>query len=134
MPSAMRARLLGMIAFLFCGCMGPLVPVVKVQDQPLDVQQRTHRIGLLPRSMLHDASVKPVAHVESVSCQNKLWDPLPTQEDALEQLRFWALSYSADAVTDVTCDAHGTSTRPNCWEWIRCSGTAIMVTKQVAAR
>jgi hypothetical protein len=127
-------RMLLLVPLLVVGCTGPLAPVVNVSEQPLAVQQATHHVAVVPRSTLAGVDVQHVAHVVSLSCQNKLWDPVPTLNDALDQLRFWALSYSADAVTDVACTEYGTSTHPNCWESIRCSGTAVKVSREVAAR
>ena len=65
--------------------------------------------------------------LESWSCMDKFWDPAPTEEDALTQMKLKASALGANGITDLYCSNQGTSLATNCWSSIKCVGTAIKV-------
>jgi|SRR5437773_705539 len=105
------------------GCFGPFVQVVE-----LDKTSRAELQTLIPiyeMGKLRQSTYDRLGTVEATSCQNKIWDPLASRDDALIQLRYKARIQGANAVTEVACgDQAGTSLLKNCWTSVTCHGVA----------
>lgn len=116
--------LLLILSLFVCGCVGPLVPVVRVDGAT--AIRLENEIPTLTSSDLEGKKVKYSAQISATSCMNKLYDPAPTERDAINQLRFKASAMGANALTNVMCEApHGTSLATNCWSSINCYATAV---------
>jgi hypothetical protein len=74
------------------------------------------------------AAARSLGSIEATSCKNKAWDPAPTKENAILQLRSFAREKGANAIGDVFCDPPmDTNLGKNCWSSIRCTATAFAV-------
>jgi hypothetical protein len=65
--------------------------------------------------------------VEGVSCKNKIWDPAPTREAAIEVVKREAAraGYSKLRITSVVEGGYGADLRRNCWSVIVATGIAF---------
>ena len=109
------------------GC-GSFVPVVKLDEQPLEVRNRSMAMPIIGAGQKTDYEVLTI--VEGNSCKNKIWDPAATRTAAIEQIKFHALEAGAEAVANIQCgQREGTSTRTNCWELISCTAEAVKLVK-----
>jgi uncharacterized protein YbjQ (UPF0145 family) len=114
-------------ALVVSGC-GSFVPVVKIDQQPLEVRNKAMAMPIIGAGQKADYTV--VTMVEGNSCKNKMWDPAATRTAAIEQIKFHALESGADAVANVQCgQREGTSTNTNCWELISCTAEAVRLVK-----
>jgi hypothetical protein len=108
---------------LVSGCIGPSTKlgIVDVGSTPAPIVREAW-------SIQSTESVPPGAQIvgvlEGTSCKNKIWDPDPTNEKALEQLQLKAREVGAKGVANVTYSSGGTSFITNCWSHITASGTA----------
>lgn len=106
-------------------CVGPLVPVTKVDE--------TTAIELEQTIQAYDAASTPtnatvLGTLTATSCKNKLWDKPATKEGAIAQLKLLSRQRGGNAVGNLTCEAQeGTSLAKNCWESVVCTGTALKV-------
>lgn len=65
------------------------------------------------------------AAVAGVSCKNKLWDPDPTEENALNLMKKQAKERGFNAIHSVTVQQEsGRALVMNCWSAIRAKGVA----------
>lgn len=124
----MRGLVLGLL--VLSGCVGPLVPVRKI-----DISERAalEAMPVVKRATLDPKSYRVLGAVEGHSCQNKTWDPYPSQQDALDQLKAAARELGGNAVASVRCSQRGTSMGTNCWNLISCSGEALEVSSTAPA-
>ena len=67
--------------------------------------------------------------VGAVSCKNKLWDPSPSEADAISQMRFKAFARHANGLMLWGCESYGTELSKNCWSSVTCRATMIHVAK-----
>jgi hypothetical protein len=112
-------------ALLFAGCVGPLVPVSKVDEGTAQELSQTI-ITFDARSTPTNTAV--LGPLTATSCKNKLWDKDATAEDATNQLRLQARARGANAIGNLVCEQpEGTSLAKNCWTSVVCTGTAIKI-------
>jgi uncharacterized protein YbjQ (UPF0145 family) len=76
-------------------------------------------------AVVSDLSGKSLGNIEATSCKNLMWDPAPTEEDALAQLKVKAANLGGNAVANVTYRHDGTSLNTNCWSSITATGVAL---------
>jgi hypothetical protein len=111
---------------LLVGCVGPLVPIKKIDDLPLDERRAVLELPTYNESQLSGSDYTVINLVEGISCKNKTWDPAATKTDAINQAKYWAREQGADGIMSLQCDLpRGTTTSYNCWESITCTGQAI---------
>lgn len=63
--------------------------------------------------------------VEGISCRNKLWDPAPTNQSAIDTMRREAAAAGYNAVHLVSVGPAGNALLMNCWSAIRATGLAF---------
>ncbi len=108
------------------GCVGPLVPVVKIEQLPPEEKHATLSLPIYNESQLAGKQYTVVNIVEGISCKNKTWDHAATKSDAINQTKYWARQQGADGILNVQCEIpRGTTTTYNCWESITCTAHAI---------
>lgn len=115
---------------LLSGCIGPLVPVARIdQDSQarLASQIRVYRIG-----EQIEGSATRLGGISATSCKNLLTDPTPSEQDAFSQLRYHAVQAGGNVVLDTLCESEGTNLAKNCWSSISCRGTAARIEQAVA--
>jgi len=127
----MRRSILCIIALVMLwGCVGPLVPVKKMDELPLNVRREVLSIPIYNESQLAGKKYTIISMVEGISCKNKTWDPPATKIDAVNQTKYWAYEMGADALLNIQCEfPRGTTTTYNCWESITCTAQAIKFEK-----
>jgi hypothetical protein len=119
----MRAIVLVALAMMCGGCVGPLVPVTKVDEEAASQLAATIRV-FEPAETPKKATV--LGPLTATSCKNKIWDKDATKEDAVAQLRHRARERGGNAVGNLACEGiEGTSLAKNCWASITCTGTAL---------
>jgi len=122
----MRASLLLSALLILVGCVGPLVPVKKIDELPLEERRAVLGLPIYNESQLVGKEYTVITIVEGISCKNKTWDPAATKTDAINQAKYWAREQGAEGVMNLQCDLpRGTTTSYNCWESITCTGQAI---------
>lgn len=109
--------------FALSGCIGPLVPVAQIDEQSaisLERTTHTYEAGQTPKGA---ANLGPI---EAVSCKNLMWDPAPTRQNAIAQLRQYARERGGNAVGEISCgDTELTNLVKNCWASLTCRGVAL---------
>ncbi len=114
------------LLLLVHGCVGPLVPVIKLNRET--AMRLRKEISIYEISQLKDTEFVRIAQVEATSCMNKIWDPPSSEEDALDQLRYKAAAMGANGLTNVICEkCEGTNLAKNCWNSVTCYGVAILL-------
>lgn len=115
-----------MAALLLTGCgAGQYADRINVSKLPEDEQRAALAIKVYDQATGAPEYSEIIDEVQAISCQNKVWDPPATKADALRQLRVKALRLGANAIVSVTYTNSGTSYKPNCWESVTVSGTAV---------
>ena len=115
-----------LIAMLVVGCgAGQWADQVQVSKLPPEQQKSALAVRVFDQSMQPPSAKEIVSEIQAVSCQNKPWQPPSTKGDALSQLRVKALQLGANAITGVTYTERGTTYKPNCWNSVIVSGTAV---------
>jgi uncharacterized protein YbjQ (UPF0145 family) len=112
-----------------CGA-GNWADQVQVSKLPLDEQKAALSVRVFDQTMQPPTAKEIVGEIQAVSCQNKPWQPPSTKGDALSQLRVKAWRLGADAVTGVTYTERDTTYKPNCWNSVIVSGTAVKLRNQ----
>lgn len=119
----MRFLFIVALAALCVACVGPLVPVTRVDDSTATELQQTVQT-FEARDTPSNATV--LGPITATSCKNKLWDKDATNEDAINQLRLLSRQRGGNAVGNLVCEIiQGTSLATNCWASVTCTGTAI---------
>ncbi len=86
----MKVTLL-LLAFSFLqGCVGPLVPVKKIDQLPAEERRAVLGLPIYNESQLAGKDYAVINLVEGISCKNKTWDPAATKTDAVNQAKYWA--------------------------------------------
>lgn len=108
------------------GCVGPLVPVVNL-DQETAMRLRKE-IRIFDITELQDKEYRRIGQIEATSCMNKLWDAPASRENAIDQLRYKASALGANGITNLICEkGEGTNLAKNCWNSVTCYGVAIVL-------
>jgi hypothetical protein len=122
----MRVSLLLSALLILVSCVGPRVPVKKIDELPLEERRAVLGLPIYNESQLAGKEYTVINLVEGISCKNKTWDPAATKTDAINQVKYWAREQGAEGVMNLQCDLpRGTTTSYNCWESITCTGQAI---------
>jgi hypothetical protein len=120
--------MLMLLASLFSGC-GPQVAVLKVD--PSSAIAARDAVKIYSKSQLVEGEYEDLGPIEATSCKSLMWDPVPTREDAVSQLRIRTLNLGGNGLLNLACDAReGTSVSKNCWSSITCSASAVNVEKK----
>ncbi|RPH77199.1 MAG: hypothetical protein EHM80_13040 [Nitrospiraceae bacterium] len=126
----MRILIIGMMLGVFIGCVGPLVPVVKMDKLSPEERHATLSLPIYNEGQLAGKKYNIINVVEGISCKNKTWDSAATKSDAINQTKYWARQQGANGILNVQCEVpRGTTTTYNCWESITCTAQAIMLTQ-----
>lgn len=122
----MRASLIFSTVLFVVGCVGPLVPVAKIDELPIEERRAVLGLPIYNESQLAGKEYTVISLVEGISCKNKTWDPAATKTDAVNQAKYWAREQRAEGIMNLQCDVpRGTTSSYNCWESITCTGQAI---------
>lgn len=108
---------------VLAGC-GPGMPVTKV-DSGTAAQLNTS-VKMLNGEPPEGARL--IGNVEATSCKNKAWDPAPTTENAIVQMKALAQKRGGNALGNLYCEPPmGTNLGTNCWSSVRCTATAYLI-------
>jgi hypothetical protein len=124
----MRCRrtllLLPLFAAIY-GC-GPQIAVLKVD--PSTALEARNAVKIYTIRQLAEKKYEDLGPIEATSCKSLMWDPVPTREDAVNQLRVRTVKLGGNGLLNLMCDAReGTSVSKNCWSSITCAASAIQV-------
>jgi hypothetical protein len=118
------------VSCLVTSCLGSFADHIPID--PATVADLRRQVPVYSESDVHTRAYVLLQPLSAISCQNKFWDPAPTQEDATDQLRAKAARLGGNGLVHVGCEASGmgmTYVSKNCWTWLTCHGTAIQVTR-----
>jgi hypothetical protein len=116
------------LPFLVTGCFGPFGEYIQID--PTTVGDLRRQVPLYTESAVQGREYAIIQPLSAISCQNMLWAPSPTQNDATDQLRVKAARLDGNGLLNVMCEApSGTSLITNCWSSLTCHGAAIKVTR-----
>jgi hypothetical protein len=118
------------VSCLVTSCLGSFADHIPLD--PTTVAELRRQVPVYSESDVHTRAYVLLQPLSAISCQNKFWDPAPTQEDATDQLRAKAARLGGNGLVNVGCEAPGmgmTYVSKNCWAWLTCHGTAIQVTR-----
>jgi hypothetical protein len=119
-----RLVLLLLASGLMAGCMGPFIAVAKVPPERATAAEAVSVLAISDVARLDHESVQPV---EGNSCRNLLWEPAPSEADAVRRLKYAALQSGANGITDLRCESGAFSLATNCWSSITCRAMAIRI-------
>ncbi len=105
------------------GCYGPFVTEVHVDET--SAQTLENEVRIYKPADLTGVDYSSLGEVEAVSCRNKLWDPSPSEADAISQMRFKAFTRHANGLMLWGCESYGTELAKNCWSSVTCRATMI---------
>jgi uncharacterized protein YbjQ (UPF0145 family) len=127
----MRRLFLHIAVITIFGCVGPLVPVKKIDELPVSIRREVLAMLIYNESQLIGRQYRVINIVEGISCKNKTWDPAATKTDAINQAKYWAHEMGADALMNIQCEfPRGTTITYNCWESITCTAQAIKLEEE----
>lgn len=107
------------------GC-GPQVAVLKVD--PRTAMEARNAVKIYTTRQLVDKKYEDLGPIEATSCKSLMWEPVPTREDAVNQLRVRTINLGGNGLLNLMCDTReGTSVSKNCWSSITCAASAISV-------
>ncbi len=123
--SEMKNKIKVLLAVLAVGgCVGPLVPVVKLDQE--SVMRLRKEIPIFDITELQNKEYRRIGQIEATSCMNKLWDSPASKENAIDQLRYKASALGGNGITNLICEpCEGTNVAKNCWNSVTCYGVAI---------
>lgn len=114
------------IAFMAGGCVGPLVPVVKLDNGT--AMRLRKEIPIFDIAELQNKEYRRIGQIRATSCMNKIWDSPSSREDATDQLRYKASALGSNGITNLICERQeGTNLAKNCWNSVTCYGVAIIL-------
>ncbi|WP_370655434.1 Rcs stress response system protein RcsF [Candidatus Binatus sp.] len=105
------------------GCYGPFVAQVHVDKT--SAQALESEVRIYKPADLTGVNYTTLGETEAISCKNQLWDPSPTEGDAISQLRFKAFTRHANGLLLWGCESYGTELSKNCWSSLTCRATMI---------
>lgn len=109
------------------GCFGAFFEHIRIDPTTADDLRR--QVPVYTENEIRGRNYTVIQPLRATSCKNKMWDPTPTQEDAIDQLRVMAARLGGNGLLNVTCEApSGTSLITNCWSSLTCHGAAVKVT------
>jgi hypothetical protein len=114
---------IAMCLFTLMGCYGPFVTEAHVDEASAETLQ--DEVRLYKPTDLAGVSYRTLGEVAAISCKNKLWDPSPSEADAISQLRFKAFTRHANGLMLWGCESYGTELSENCWSSVTCRATMI---------
>ncbi|MGH8705068.1 MAG: Rcs stress response system protein RcsF [Burkholderiales bacterium] len=124
----MRHACAAVVVLALLTACGPFIQVVRVADLPPEKQTALNAVRFYEAAELAKLSYEVVGEVTGNSCRNLLWDPSPSREDAVNQMRYWALERGANGLAEVHCEEPGGfSLATNCWESLTCKAKALRV-------
>ena len=98
-------KIVFILAASLWGCVGPLIPVVKMSDISKEERHQLASVGIYTQTQLIGKKYAFSKYfVEGNSCKNKLWDPAATKSDAIHQARYHAMKMGADGITSLGCE------------------------------
>ena len=89
------------------GCYGPFVTEVHVDKS--SAQTLENEVRIYKPADLTVVDYSSLGEVAAISCKNKLWDPSPSEADAISQIRFKAFTRHANGLMLWGCDSYGTN-------------------------
>lgn len=120
-----RALLLLPLLATIYGC-GPQIAVLKVD--PSTALEVRNAVKIYTTRQLAEKEYEDLGPIEATSCKSLMWEPVPTREDAVNQLRVRTINLGGNGLLNLICDAReGTSVSKNCWSSITCAASAIEV-------
>jgi len=132
--------LLLLLMILLNGCQGTpgavgvgwpipaLVPIINVVDVPKDQLQAARQIKIYTADNNNYPEIeKSLGKIEGYSVKHLLWEPSPTEEQALIQIRLRALKLGANGIINVSFSRGGLAEAlmRDSWESIKVTGTAV---------
>ena len=116
---------------LLGGC-GTGIEIAKIDQLPPETRAAMAEVALFNEHRPKDLRYKVLSSVESLSCRHFAWDPAPTLNDSLEQLKYKAIQAGGNAVIGVSCTRTGVDYGTNCFKSVICEGTAVQASDSAA--
>ena len=110
------------------GCTPSFVPTIKIASVPKDILAQARRITCYEITNTQHLEIESIqGEIEAYSIKHVLWDPTPTNENALDQLRLNALELGANGIINIryTKGTPAEILTRNCWSSIKVTGTAV---------
>lgn len=124
----MHKALVLTVSLIFLAACAPFIPVTKIADLPPEKQSALKAIKVYEPSERSGGSYDVIGDLTGNSCKNLMWEPSPSRDDAIDQMRHLASERGANGITDIKCEQpRGTSFATNCWESLTCTAKAIKV-------
>lgn len=82
----------------------------------------TSRVAVVPTGPSIEQGGKAVS---GTSCKNKVWEPAPSEENAIALMKREAEGLSLNAVHSVSVDPDATALLKNCWSAVVAKGIAF---------
>lgn len=121
-----RLLIISLLSIFHLSCFGPFVRVIDVDEAA--AEKLKSEVKIYDSSELKNVKYERIDSIDATSCMNKLWDPPASEENAISQLRYRAVSLGGNGITNLLCGKEaGTSLRTNCWNSITCRGVAIKI-------
>jgi hypothetical protein len=99
-----------------------------IRVDPLTVDALRRDVPVYRLADLSERKYRVVRSVTATSCSIKTFDPAPTPEDAIDQLRVKAARLGANGIMNVTCERpEGVSLAMTCWASLTCHAAAILL-------
>ena len=99
-----------------------------IRVDPLTVDALRRDVPVYRLADLSEKNYRVVRPVTATSCSMKTFDPAPTPEDAIDQLRVKAARLGANGIMNVTCERpEGVSLAMTCWASLTCHAAAILL-------
>jgi hypothetical protein len=121
-------QLLGVVVLscVLAGCVGPSFEHSPMDPTPVGDLRR--QVPVYSESDMHSHQYVVLQPLSATSCKNKLGDPSPTREEAIDQLRVKAAGLGGNGLLHVVCEApSGLNAIKDCWASLSCHGAAIKV-------
>jgi hypothetical protein len=118
------------VSCLVTGCVESFSDRIPID--PATVAELRRQVPIYSESDLQTHAYVLLQPLTAPSCQNRFWNPVPTQEEATDQLRAKAARLGGNGLVNVGCASSSlgmTYVSRNCWTWLTCHGTAIQVTR-----